>query len=287
MKLPEMPTPGEIVRISPLSRRLTQDNPSVFTGIGTNTYLVGDQRLFLLDPGPLNDEHFENIVAAVGDSKVLGVVPTHHHPDHWPLAPQLAEHFGCTTMGHQEIGDWQPQSLIADGQILDPEGLRLEAILTPGHAPDHLCFFFHPENVLFSGDHVMGWSTSVIAPPGGNLNAYMESLDRLLSRTGDRMLPAHGLPIDDPTGRITDLTRHRRSRTEQALATLDSGPLEVSEMVRRIYADVDPKLHIAAAWSLLAHLLALEEEGQLQRQHVAEDPIEDTWQLAAGDQKSP
>lgn len=279
MTHPEMPLPGETARLSPLIRRITQSNPSVFTGVGTNTYLIGDERLFILDPGPLNDQHFGNLVAAVGDSEVLGIVPTHHHPDHWPLAPRLASHFGCTTMGHREVGEWQPQTTIADGDILDPDGLRLEAILTPGHAPDHLCFFFHPEKVLFSGDHVMGWSTSVIAPPGGNLNAYLESLDRLLERPGLRMLPAHGLPIDDPAARIRHLSSHRRSRTRQALATLADGPLNVAEMVQRIYADVDPKLHTAAAWSLLAHLVALEEEGRLRRQRIEEDPIKDTWEL--------
>ncbi len=273
-----MPVAGELVRVSPAIRRLTQDNPSVFTGVGTNTYLVGNQRLFILDPGPDDDRHYSGILEAVGDAEVLGVVPTHHHRDHWPLAPRLAAHYGCPTMGHDTVGDWSPERTIRDGEILDPEDLRLEAILTPGHAPDHLCFYFHPEEVLFSGDHVMGWSTSVIAPPGGHLNAYLDSLDRLREKSGKRMLPAHGLPIDDPIGRIDHLASHRRERTEQALESLADGPLPVAEMVSRIYADVDPKLHAAAAWSLLAHLLALEEEGRLQRHGRHDDPIHDTWQ---------
>jgi glyoxylase-like metal-dependent hydrolase (beta-lactamase superfamily II) len=273
MTTPGMPVPGELVRLAPFIRRITQDNPSMFTGAGTNTHLIGERRIFILDPGPMSDAHFDRIVAAVGDAPVEAVIPTHHHPDHWPLAPRLGAHYGAPTLGYAAWGDYHPERTVGDGEVLDSGELRLQAVHTPGHAPDHLCYLLLDSELLFSGDHVMGWSTSVIAPPGGDLNDYLASLGKLAALRIREMYPAHGLPIEDPYSRIEELRAHRELRTRQALAALEQGLETIPEMVARIYADVDAKLHGAAGWSLLAHLLALVEQGRVAVVEPSADPL--------------
>lgn len=268
-----MPTPGRLDRLSPLVRRITQNNPSVFTGAGTNTYLIGRREIFVLDPGPENDEHFQHIVDGVGDSRVLAIIPTHHHRDHWPLAPRLADRFGAPTLGFAPYGDWMPRRTLADGEVVESCEAHLEAIHTPGHARDHLCFLLHEEETLFSGDHVMGWSTSVIAPPDGDLEQFMRSLDKLRGFSYRRMLPAHGLPIEEPYERIEELRAHREMRTRQILEALATGLERVPDLVDRIYAGIDPRLRTPAAWSLLAHLFALVDEGRV-RMTGEDDPLE-------------
>ena len=285
MTSPRTPVPDEWARLSPAIRRLTQHNPSVFTGTGTNTFLIGADELWILDPGPDDDAHFELLVAEIGASRVLGVLSTHSHPDHWPMAPRLAGHYDAPTLGFAARAGFAPDRTIADGEVLGGEPLEerratLEAIHTPGHASDHLCFLFAEEKALFSGDHVMGWSTSVIAPPGGNLNDYMSSLDKLQGYSYSRMHPAHGFPIEDPRGRIEDLRHHRLQRTEQALDALDAGLEEIPAMVDRIYAGIDPKLHQAAQLSLLAHLLALVEQGKVVVEKEGTEPARAKYGLA-------
>lgn len=277
---PDMPVPGELSQLSPRVRRITQDNPSVFTGAGTNTHLVGTRNLFILDPGPDDDAHFERIVEAVGDAGVAAVIPTHHHDDHWPLAPRLAEHFGAPTLGFAVEGNYTPDRLVRDGEELATADVSLTAIHTPGHAPDHLCYLMREEPTLFSGDHVMGWSTSVIAPPKGNLNDFMASLRRLRDVAHERMIPAHGLPISTPYDRIEEIYAHREQRTAQALAAMGAGLDKIPEMVVSIYADIDQKLHRPAAWSLLAHLQALVEDGRVTMQGEANEPLEAHWHLS-------
>jgi glyoxylase-like metal-dependent hydrolase (beta-lactamase superfamily II) len=276
---PGMPVPGEIVQLAPRVRRVTQDNPSIFTGVGTNTHLVGDRRLFILDPGPSSDEHFERVVEAVGDAAVEAIIPTHHHPDHWPLAPRLAARFGAPTLGFAPQGDYRPERTVADGEVLEAGSVRLQAIHTPGHAPDHLCYLLLGEEALFSGDHVMGWSTSVIAPPGGNLNDFLASLDKLEAVRFRSMYPAHGLPIADGYARIRELRAHRQERTRQAIDALAAGLERIPEMVARIYADVDPRLHGAAGWSLLAHLEALVEQRRARIKEASRDPLSVRYEL--------
>ena len=280
MSTANMPTPGELVRLSPLVRRITQDNPSLFTGVGTNTHLVGERRIFVLDPGPASDEHFDRIVEAVGDAAVEAVIPTHHHPDHWPLAPRLAEHFGAPTLGYAAWGEYRPQRTVRDGEVLDSEEVRLQAVHTPGHAPDHLCYLLLDDESLFSGDHVMGWSTSVIAPPGGNLNDFLASLRKLAALRFRVMYPAHGLPVEEPYARIEELRAHREERTRQAIAALEAGLERIPDMVSRIYAEVDPRLHVAAGWSLLAHLHALVEQGRVKVKEESADPLAVRYELA-------
>ncbi|HVR30254.1 MAG TPA: MBL fold metallo-hydrolase [Thermoanaerobaculia bacterium] len=274
-----MPVPGELVRLSPHVRRITQDNPSLFTGVGTNTHLVGERRVFLLDPGPSSDRHFDRIVEAVGDATVEAVIPTHHHPDHWPLAPRLAEHFGAPTLGYTAWGDYRPERTVRDGEVLDSSEVRLQAVHTPGHAPDHLCYLLADEEALFSGDHVMGWSTSVIAPPGGNLGDFLASLEKLAALRLRVMYPAHGLPISDPYARIEELRSHRELRTRQAIEALEAGLERIPDLVARIYADVDPRLHAAAGASLLAHLHALVEQGRVRVAAESADPLAVRYEL--------
>jgi glyoxylase-like metal-dependent hydrolase (beta-lactamase superfamily II) len=275
---PAMPVPGDLVRLEPRIRRLTQDNPSIFTAVGTNTHLIGERRVFILDPGPESDAHFDRIVAAVGDATVVAVIPTHHHLDHWPLAPRLAAHFGAPTLGFGACGDFVPQRTVADGEVLDSGEVRMRAIHTPGHAPDHLCYLLD-DGVLMSGDQVMGWSTSVISPPGGNLNDFMASLAKLAALDLHVMYPAHGWPIADPKARIEELRAHRELRTRQALDALAAGIGTIPAMVERMYADVDRRLHPAAARSLLAHLDALIEQGRVEVRSPSADPLSVEYEL--------
>jgi len=256
--------PGEVVSCSPRIRRLTQDNPGPFTGPGTNTHLVGNaEGLFVIDPGQADDAHFSKLVEAVGKAKVLAILPTHAHLDHWPLAPRLAGHFAAPVLAFAETAGLVPDRLLEDGEVLIGPDVTLEALHTPGHASDHLCFRLVEERALFSGDLVMGWSTTIISPPDGNLNDYMASLERLSHLEMERMYPAHGAAITEPYTRIDELARHRRERTEQILRALDGGPAVLQKLVEQVYTDVDPRMHAAAARSLTAHLEALVEEGRV------------------------
>jgi len=260
------------VRLSPLVRRITQNNPGLFTGPGTNTHLVGANAVFILDPGEDRDDgHFERIVEAVGDSRVAAVIPSHGHPDHWPLAPRLARHFGAPVRFFGEHSGFNVDQPLGDGEILEAGGVRLETLYTPGHTRDHLSFLLVQEHALFPGDLVMGWSTSIIAPPEGDLTQYLASLERVRAIPDLEILyPAHGEAIVTPYDRIDALSAHRKERTRQALEALGYGPSRIGPLVERIYADVDPVLHPAAAQSLLAHLLALEAAGSIERDNGGE-----------------
>lgn len=271
---------GVWARLSPALRRLTQDNPGPFTGTGTNTFLIGVDPLWILDPGPDHDDHFAQIVDEVAAARVLGILCSHSHPDHWPMVPRLAGHFSAPALGFASLGGYEPDELIQDGAVLDRGGPVLQAIHTPGHARDHLCFLWTAEGVLFSADHVMGWSTSVIAPPGGNLNAYMSSLDKLQELSFATMHPAHGPPIEDPLARIIELREHRLMRTREALAALEAGLRRIPEMVERIYVGLDERLVMPASWSLLAHLEALVEEGKVSRT-AAGEPLKAEYELTS------
>lgn len=269
----------EPLRLSAKVQRITQNNPSLFTGPGTNTHLVGSNPLILLDPGENDDRHFEILERAIGERDLLAVVPSHSHRDHWPLARRLAERFGAPVLGFAETPEHRPDRLLGDSEILHGEGVELQTIHTPGHASDHLCFAFPEERALFSGDHVMGWSTSIIAPPDGNLNQYMASLGRLLELEDiDIFYPAHGPAVLEPKQRMTEIRDHRRERTRQALHALEQSPGIPADLVKRIYVDVDEKLHAAARFSLIAHLEALIEEGTVDRD--GDDPMTARYRLS-------
>ena len=259
---------GTPVALSDRVLRVTQDNPGMFTGPGTNTWVVGSDAgpAFVLDPGEEDDAHFEAVLAAVGGREVAAVLISHTHRDHWPLAPRVAEHFGTRILAFSEQPPFAAGRL-EDNERLSAAGATLVALHTPGHASDHLCFLLEEERAVFTADLVMGWSTSIIAPPDGNLNRYMASLERLLElgqRGGiDILHPGHGESIEPPLDRIREIRHHRQRRTDQALEAISAGVATIPEMVERIYADIDPKLHGPAAFSLRAHLDALVEEGKV------------------------
>ena len=260
---------GTPVRLSERVLRVTQDNPGMFTGPGTNTYVIGGASgpAFVLDPGEEDDAHFEAILSAVGDREVAAVLISHTHRDHWPLAPRVAEHTGAEVRAFSEQPPFTAGPRLEDGSRLAGAGTTLVALHTPGHASDHLCFLLEEERAVFTADLVMGWSTSIIAPPDGNLNQYMASLERLLElgQGGgiDILYPGHGESISPPLDRIREISRHRQQRTDQALEAIAAGVATIPEMVERIYTDVDPKLHGPAAFSLRAHLDALVEESKV------------------------
>ncbi len=270
------PTPlryGDVVELSPGLRRITQNNPGPFTGPGTNTFLVGAQHVFIFEPGQEDDAHFEAIVEAIGDAEVVGVVPSHAHADHWPLAPRLAAHFQTLTLGFAGRAGFAPDLLVEDEMTLHAPGVEVTAIHTPGHASDHLCYLLGDGKTLLSGDHVMGWSTSIIAPPDGSLNDYLASLDRLLTYPLETLHPAHGPPVLDARRRIEEIRDHRKQRTRQVLEVLESGEITIPEMVDRIYAGLPEPMKPAAQLSLLAHLLALLEDGAVMIAEEAADPM--------------
>ena len=257
------------MRLSDRVLRVTQDNPGMFTGPGTNTWVVGSDGgpAFVLDPGEEDGAHFEAVLAAVGGREVAAVLISHTHRDHWPLAPRLAEHAGCQILAFGEQPPFAAGRRLEDNEPLSAGGATLVALHTPGHASDHLCFLLEEERAVFTADLVMGWSTSIIAPPDGNLNQYMASLERLLElgHAGgiDILHPGHGESIEPPLDRIREIRHHRQQRTDQALEAISAGVATIPEMVERIYTDVDPKLHGPAAFSLRAHLDALVEEGKV------------------------
>jgi glyoxylase-like metal-dependent hydrolase (beta-lactamase superfamily II) len=264
--------PETVVRLSPLVRRITQNNPGLMTGPGTNTYLVGTDRILILDPGEDTTEHFDAIRAAIGRAPVSGIAPTHAHPDHWPLAPRLAQALGAETYGFKPLNGYEPCRLVGDGAVLQGGDWTLRALHTPGHLSDHLSYFLDEERALFSGDHVMAWSTSVISHPDGSLTSYVASLERLLALDLGRMYPAHGELIEDGRARVQELIAHRRMRTAQLRDALAAGVQTLPALVERIYAGVDRRLYPAARQSVLAHLDALVAVGEVRI--VADTPHE-------------
>ena len=231
-------------------------NPSSFTGPGTNTYVVGDgDRVVILDPGPVEVSHEKAVVAVVAGRRVDCVVVTHTHPDHAPLANPLARAYGVAAAGYAPGPDFDPDRLLADGDLVTVGGADLEVVFTPGHSADHLCF--RAGGFLFTGDHIMGGSSVVVE----DLGAYMRSLERLAGLRLDRLFPGHGPEIERPAEVISWYIAHRRQREEQILAAIRSGAGTVGGIVDIVYVDVDVSLHPAAAFSVEAHLRKLTEDG--------------------------
>lgn len=267
------PRHGEAVRLSDLVTRVTAKNPGPFTFHGTNTYLVGCDELAVIDPGPDDPAHVEAVLAAIAGRPVVAILATHTHRDHSPAARPLAAATGAAIYGegpHRparalELGeinpldasgdhDFRPDVVLGDGDRVSGEGWTLEAITTPGHTPNHLCFALAEEATIFTGDHVMGWSTSIVAPPDGAMADYMASLARLIDRSERLLLPAHGGGVSEPRDFLEALVRHRRGREKAVLDRLALGADTIPAMVAVIYADVDRSLHGAAALSMLAHV---------------------------------
>lgn len=272
--------PDRIETLHPLIRRVLADNPSPFTYWGTQTYLVGNGAgVAVIDPGPDLEQHIDAVLEALGSARVEALVCTHTHRDHSPATRALkkitgAPIIGCAPLALDDSGpradaafdsDYLPDHVLADGERIAGDGWTLEAVATPGHTSNHLCFALQEADTLFTGDHVMGWSTTVVSPPDGDMAAYMASLDRLMRRTDRIYYPAHGDPIEQPQRFVRGLAGHRKHREGQILRLLGEGEAAISAMVGKMYVGVDPKLHPAAGRSVLAHLIDLEARGLVWR----------------------
>ena len=262
---PEMPPFSEI---APGVRRLLAPNPSMMTGPGTNTYLIGDTEVAVLDPGPAISEHIEHIAAKAAGA-LRWILVTHTHPDHSPAARLLAAKADAELLGmrvpehgHQDR-TFQPDRVLADGDVLETGEFRLEAIHTPGHASNHLCYRHAALDWIFTGDHVIDGSTVVIDPPDGDMKLYIESLQRLKNMRCTALAPGHGEVIDDPDRVIDWIITHRLQRENKVVAAVLANPNHTAhQLVPHVYGDVDRKLYGWAERSLLAHLIKLEDDGR-------------------------
>lgn len=282
---------GEATEVALGVRRLVAPNPSPMTASGTNTYLVGARAVAVIDPGPDAPAHRDAILAAAsaGGGRVAAIVVTHAHIDHTAGVPALAAATGAPVYAFGRAGDGRSETMrrlatealgggegsdprhdpshrLGDGDAVDAgadDDWRLVALHTPGHTSDHLSFALEDGDVLFSGDLVMGWSTSVVSPPDGDMGAFMRSLKRLSTRDDQRYLPGHGEAIADPQARLRDLIAHRRMRERQILDALSDGAAAPATLVARLYAEIDPRLHGMAARNVLAHLIDLWERGRV------------------------
>lgn len=270
---------GRVDRVSPLIRRVIAENPGPFTFKGTGTYIVGEGTVAVIDPGPEIAAHLEAILAATAGETIGDILITHHHADHSPLAGPLKARTGATVWGRPASGEaedtepvrleaghdlaFSPDKALAGGEMIAGPGWTLEAIPTPGHTSNHMAFALAEENALFCGDHIMGWSTTVIAPPDGDLTDYLESLDRVQARNFATLWPTHGAPITAPDPFIDAYRAHRVERLEQIVSGLAAGPATLADLTPRLYADVSPTLWPAASRSLLAGLLHLKRQGRV------------------------
>ena len=275
---------GEVRSLSARVRRIVAPNPGPMTGPGTNTYVVGETDLVVVDPGPAEPTHLEAILDCVGD-QLKFIACTHTHPDHSPAAARLAEVTGATMIGrvttddqHQDL-TFRPAAQIEDDDCISGEGWTLRAIRTPGHVDNHVCFLLEEEGMVFAGDHIMNGSTVVIVPPGGNMADYIASLRRLLDYDVKVVAPGHGDLIPDCRGEVEKLVRHRLMREAKVASALDSVPQSLDGLVVTVYDDVDPVMYEWAKLSLLAHLIKLEGEGRTLKSKL--EGIEH-WALVAG-----
>lgn len=273
--LDDLPT-GALMRLSPLVGRVLAPNPSPFTYTGTQTYVVGAEDVAVIDPGPDDPAHLDALLAAIDGRRVSAILCTHTHRDHSPAAAPLgaqtgAPIIGCAPLTLDDDGPradaafdaaYRPNRVLADGERLGGHGWTLAAVATPGHTSNHLCFALLEEKALFTGDHVMGWSTSVVSPPDGDMAAYMASMQRLLEREDAIYYPAHGEPVESPQRLVRGMMGHRKQREGQILRFLErNGASEIPAMVTEMYKGVDPRLHSAAGRSVLAHLIDLDGRG--------------------------
>jgi glyoxylase-like metal-dependent hydrolase (beta-lactamase superfamily II) len=256
--------------------RLTANNPSPFTNTGTQSYVVGTRDVAVIDPGPAGDtEHLGVLIAAVAGRPLVAILCTHTHRDHSPLARDLKAAIGAPIVGCAPLAladgspradasfdhDYAPDRVLHDGESVVGHGWTLTALATPGHTSNHLCFALPETGALFSGDHVMGWSTSIVSPPDGDMGDYMASLDKLLGREDRVYYPGHGPQVDNPRRLVRGMMGHRKSREGAILRLVAGGQGDLGAIVRAMYAGLDPRMHAAAERSVLAHLLDLRRRG--------------------------
>ncbi len=279
MEMPTKPWPtGRVERPEPLVGRVLAPNPSPYTYTGTQTYIVGARSdVAVIDPGPDDPEHVAAVLAAIEGVTLAAILCTHTHRDHSPAAAPLAQATGAPIVGCAPLvldtdgprsdeafdRDYAPDRVLTDGEQVAGDGWTLTAVHTPGHTSNHLCFALEESGALFTGDHVMGWSTSVVVPPDGDMGDYMASLDRLQAR-GDRVYyAAHGAPIDKPRQLVRGMIGHRRQRENQIMRLIGEEPRAIEQLVPIMYKGLDPRLTGAAAMSVKAHLLDLEHRGKV------------------------
>ena len=266
---------GRPIALEPLVTRILAPNPSPYTFTGTQTHIVGTTDLAVIDPGPDDPAHLAALIAAIGGRPVRAIVITHHHRDHSPASRPLAAATGAPVIGAAPFAlydegaradaafdaDYAPDRVLEDGQGIAGEGWTLTALATPGHTSNHLAFALRETNALFTGDHVMGWSTTVVSPPDGDMSAYMASLERLMGREDRVYYPGHGDLIDRPQRLARGLLGHRRQREVQIVRLLTAAPATIPAMVARMYVGLDLRLLPGAARSVLAHLYDLRARG--------------------------
>lgn len=269
-------------QVSPLIQRVICENPGPFTFTGTGTYIVGrpdaGSGIAVIDPGPDHDAHLQALVAAVEGRRVSHVLVTHTHRDHSPLARPFADRVGAPVLAmrpperqthasgsldEDEDDAFAPDVILTGGERVEGDGWTLIAMATPGHASNHMAFVLEEENALFCGDHVMGWSTTVVAPPDGDMADYMRSLDAVIAADFATLLPTHGAPVTEPAPFLLAYRAHRLERERQILARVRAGDATIATMVPRLYAAVDQRLWPAASLSVLAHLIKLVGKGQV------------------------
>ena len=274
---------GEAVRVSPRVRRLIAENPGPFTYLGTGVYIIGEGEVAVIDPGPMIEQHFEALKNTLKGERITHVLVTHSHMDHSPLAHPLAKWAGCKVYAagagiatesdvRMEAGDdlrFKPDVMVKDGDVFMGPDWTIEAVTTPGHTSNHVCYALREEKALFSGDHVMGWSTTVISPPDGNMGDYFASLEKVRARGFSTIWPTHGPPVTNVPPFIDAYIAHRKAREQMILDRLKAGDTLIADMVKVIYKDVDKRLHAPAAHSVLAHVIQLVEEGRV----IADGPL--------------
>jgi len=268
---------GQAAQLSPLIRRVVAKNPSMFTLHGTGTYIVGKGNVAIIDPGPNIPEHIAAVLETVRGETVTDIVITHTHIDHSPATPHVKAATQATTWGFGPHGtthtgeqveegadyDFVPDRKLGDNMLVEGNGWTLEAIHTPGHTSNHICLALKEENIMFSGDHVMGWSTSVISPPDGDMGSYLQSLEKLLAREEIRYWPTHGPAIEGPQEFVQAFIAHRKKREEDIKSCLHAGVTKIPDIVQQLYKSTDPKLYGAAGRSVLAHLIHMVETGRV------------------------
>lgn len=276
------PNHGQAVPVAKDVLRVTCNNSGPFTYKGTNSFIVGKDTLAVIDPGPIDQSHLDLLLQAIGDRPVSHIFVTHTHADHSPLAANLktrteailvgaAPHFSARQLHLGEINaldasadkEYAPDQILGDGQAIDGDGWRIEAIDTPGHTANHVAFALSGTGTVFSGDHVMAWSTTIVAPPDGSMSAYMASLDKMLSRDDTLYLPGHGGDIRNPSPFLRGIKAHRKMRERAVVERLRSGDRTIPQMVKEIYRSTDIRLHGAAGLSVFAHLEDLIEQGRV------------------------